>query len=279
MTHHARRGSPATPAAGSTGRGPPPPAGPRHLRRRRRAAGHAPRLLRPQSPRPGPDRVHRRRRRRWPSRASTRCSSPRTSTRACTSSGTRSSARRRRRRHDRRSPTGEVRFVGDPVALVVAENRYVAEDACELVVVDYEPLPPVVDYLAAVDADVLVHEAYGSNVIHDDGAPCGDAGRRSFAAAAHVVEEPVHQQAYAAVPIETRGIVVEYRPRASTRSRCGSRPRRRTNIAPSAPGCSASRSTGSGPSLATPAVGSARRSSCSARRCASCSPRESCRRR
>ncbi len=40
---------------------------------------------------------------------------------------------------------GEVRFVGDPVALVVAADRYVAEDAAELVVVDYDPLPPVVD--------------------------------------------------------------------------------------------------------------------------------------
>ena len=42
----------------------------------------------------------------------------------------------------------EVRFVGDPVALVVAESRYVAEDAADLVVVDYEPLPAVVDYAA-----------------------------------------------------------------------------------------------------------------------------------
>ena len=66
---------------------------------------------------------------------------------------------------------GEVRFVGDPIALVVADDRYIAEDACELVVVDYEPLPPIVDYIAAVDSDVLVHEDFGSNVIHDDGAP------------------------------------------------------------------------------------------------------------
>ena len=104
---------------------------------------------------------------------------------------------------------GEVRFVGDPIALVVAEDRYIAEDACELVVVDIDPLPPVVDYLTAVDADVLVHEAHGSNVIHDDGGPAAML-EQIFAAAAHVVEVPVHQQAYAAVPIETRGIVVEH---------------------------------------------------------------------
>ena len=60
---------------------------------------------------------------------------------------------------------GEVRFVGDPVALVVAESRYLAEDAAELVEVDYEPLPAVVDYTEAEHADALVHESHGSNVI------------------------------------------------------------------------------------------------------------------
>ena len=59
----------------------------------------------------------------------------------------------------------EVRFVGDPVALVVAETRAIAEDAAELVDVDYEPLPPVVDYTTAEAATDLVHEAHGSNLI------------------------------------------------------------------------------------------------------------------
>ena len=106
---------------------------------------------------------------------------------------------------------GEVRFVGDPVALVVVDDRYLAEDACELVLVDIEPLSPVVDYLAAAQADELVHESYGTNVIHDDGAPVAMLDQ-VFSTAAHAVEESVHQQAYAAVPIETRGIVVEYEP-------------------------------------------------------------------
>jgi carbon-monoxide dehydrogenase large subunit len=106
---------------------------------------------------------------------------------------------------------GEVRFVGDPVALVVADSRYIAEDACELVVVEYEALPPVVDYTSAVDADDLVHEAYGSNVIHDDGV-MASALAPVFSGASCVVEESVYQQAYAAVPIETRGIVVEHEP-------------------------------------------------------------------
>src|SRR3954466_15625379 len=60
---------------------------------------------------------------------------------------------------------GEVRFVGDPVALVVAESRYVAEDAAELVEVDYETRPAVVDYTTAEHADALVHQSHGSNVV------------------------------------------------------------------------------------------------------------------
>src|SRR5262245_40931679 len=59
---------------------------------------------------------------------------------------------------------GEVRFVGDPVALVVAEDRYVAEDAAELVMVDYEPLQPVPDYVTARESDELVHGGYPHNV-------------------------------------------------------------------------------------------------------------------
>ncbi|HEX5096158.1 MAG TPA: xanthine dehydrogenase family protein molybdopterin-binding subunit, partial [Acidimicrobiia bacterium] len=59
---------------------------------------------------------------------------------------------------------GEVRFVGDPVALVVADSLAIAHDAAELVEIDYDPLPVVVDYRTAADADALVHEAHGSNV-------------------------------------------------------------------------------------------------------------------
>src|SRR4051812_11118279 len=54
----------------------------------------------------------------------------------------------------------EVRFVGDTVALDVAVDRYIAEDATELVVVDYGPLAPLPDYVTAQGADELVHAAY-----------------------------------------------------------------------------------------------------------------------
>ena len=59
---------------------------------------------------------------------------------------------------------GEAKFVGDPVALVVAKSHYIAEDAIELVDVDYEPLPALADFTKAQDTDVVVHEAYSDNV-------------------------------------------------------------------------------------------------------------------
>jgi len=104
----------------------------------------------------------------------------------------------------------EARFVGDPVALVVAESRYLAEDAAELVDVDYEPLPAVVDYTTAEHSDTLVHESHGSNLVAAlAGLPIG-ALEGELASAAHVVRETIYQQAYAPVPMEGRGLVVDW---------------------------------------------------------------------
>ena len=103
----------------------------------------------------------------------------------------------------------EVRFVGDPVALVVAESLYLAEDAAELVDVDYEPLPAVVDYTQAEGADALVHESHGSNVIGEMAGRPASTLDDVFASAAHVVSETIFQQAYAPVPMEGRGLVVD----------------------------------------------------------------------
>ena len=105
---------------------------------------------------------------------------------------------------------GEVRFVGDPVALVVAEDRYVAEDAAELVEVDYEPLPAVVDYTRAEQAEELVHESHGSNLIVGMSPIPFSAVEEAFTSAAHVVSETIYQQAYVPVPMETRCVVVDY---------------------------------------------------------------------
>ncbi len=105
---------------------------------------------------------------------------------------------------------GEVRFVGDPVVLVVADSRALAEDAAELVEIDYESLPAVVDYASAEDAEALVHQGHGSNVVGEINGLPASALDDVFASATHVVSETIHQQAYAPVPMEGRGIVVDY---------------------------------------------------------------------
>ncbi len=108
---------------------------------------------------------------------------------------------------------GEVKFVGDPIALVIAESRYIAEDAIELVEVDYEPLPALADFrqVGTPDADIpVVHEAYPDNVA---GGMAGmPPDEDTFNGAAHVAKAHVYQQMYVPVPIETRGMVVEWEP-------------------------------------------------------------------
>lgn len=106
--------------------------------------------------------------------------------------------------------TGEVRHAGDPVALVVAVDRAVAEDAVELVDIDYDPLPPVVDYRTARDAAELVHEGYEANVAGTLGRGLSDDAEAVFRDAAHDVAVSLHQQAYAPVPMEARGMVAEW---------------------------------------------------------------------
>ncbi|MFI1030415.1 xanthine dehydrogenase family protein molybdopterin-binding subunit [Streptomyces sp. NPDC020951] len=105
---------------------------------------------------------------------------------------------------------GEVRFVGDPVAMVVAVDRYTAEDAAESVVVDYEPLLPVVDYAAALECAESVHATHPGNLVGQlGGRPMADLAP-VFDRAPHVVSVTVHQQSYGPVPMETRGIVAEW---------------------------------------------------------------------
>ena len=88
-----------------------------------------------------------------------------------------------------------------------ADSRYIAEDAIELVDVDYEPLPAIADFTTAVGAEVAVHEAYPDNVA---GGLAGAPPTKRSRAAAHVVKERIYQQAYVPVPMETRGLVVEW---------------------------------------------------------------------
>jgi carbon-monoxide dehydrogenase large subunit len=104
----------------------------------------------------------------------------------------------------------EVRFAGDPVALVVADNRYIAEDGAELVEVDYDPLEAVVDYTTAEDHPELVHQAHGSNVVAELNGLPAEMLADTYAAAAHVERQTIYQQACVPMPIEGRGLVVDY---------------------------------------------------------------------
>ncbi len=106
----------------------------------------------------------------------------------------------------------EVRFVGDPVAIVVATDRYVAEDAAELVFVDFDPLEPVVDYRDALSCDRSVFAEFPDNLVGEMDNAMAAAVDEIAESAHHVTQWTVSQQAYAAAPIETRGIVVEWDP-------------------------------------------------------------------
>ena len=104
---------------------------------------------------------------------------------------------------------GDVRFAGDPVALVVAEDRYLAEDALELIDVEYEPLAPVVDFEQAAGSPNLVHPELGTNVGASSSGPDPDLAR-VFESAHLVVTETFHQQRQCNMPIETRGLVAHW---------------------------------------------------------------------
>jgi aerobic carbon-monoxide dehydrogenase large subunit len=102
---------------------------------------------------------------------------------------------------------GEVSFVGEPVAIVVAVDRYVAEDATALVSVDYEVLPAVTDCRTAARGPGVRREL-GSNQVISYKVAFGDADA-AFAKAAHVVHEDLWVHRGAAHSIECRGILAE----------------------------------------------------------------------
>jgi CO/xanthine dehydrogenase Mo-binding subunit len=101
---------------------------------------------------------------------------------------------------------GKVRYAGEPVAFVVADDRYVAEDAADLVRVDYEPLPVVTDRDAALRSDVLVDETKESNVAYHEIFTFGDL-EKAFAEAEHVVERQVVWRRSCGVPLDTNGAI------------------------------------------------------------------------
>ena len=102
---------------------------------------------------------------------------------------------------------GEVRHVGDCVAVVLATERYLAADAAEAVVVDYEPLPAVIDMEAALsDGADLVHSSAGTNRCYTKHYACGDYDKAA-AAADVVVKRRLVQQRLIPTPMEPRAVV------------------------------------------------------------------------
>ncbi|MGH9211951.1 MAG: xanthine dehydrogenase family protein molybdopterin-binding subunit [Acidimicrobiales bacterium] len=103
----------------------------------------------------------------------------------------------------------QASFAGDAVAVVVADSRYAAADAVDAVVVDYEPLEPVIDIADAVTDRVLVHDGLGTNSSYTwTLAPDSDAVDRAFADAAHVVQARYLQQRLIPAALEPRGVAV-----------------------------------------------------------------------
>jgi carbon-monoxide dehydrogenase large subunit len=100
--------------------------------------------------------------------------------------------------------TDTVRFVGEPVAVVVTEDPYQGEDATELVSVDYDPLPAVIGYPSALAGDTLLFPAAGTNVTAEFGNP-GKKQADLFDGCEAVVTATIINQRVAPAPMESRG--------------------------------------------------------------------------
>jgi carbon-monoxide dehydrogenase large subunit len=105
----------------------------------------------------------------------------------------------------------EVKHVGDPVALVIGDDRYGVYDAAEDVVVEYDPLPVITDPEQALESDSpLVHERFGTNKVCEWSLGGGDL-EAGFAEADVIVERRVVNHRMAGAAIEPRGVLAEYR--------------------------------------------------------------------
>ena len=102
-----------------------------------------------------------------------------------------------------------VRHAGEAVAVVVAGSRYLAEDAIDLIEVDYEPLPAVMDVSDALSDSVIVHPDNGTNLAGSAEINVGDV-EAAFRAAEYTRKEEFRTNRHTANPMETRGLVASY---------------------------------------------------------------------
>ncbi|HYH86816.1 MAG TPA: xanthine dehydrogenase family protein molybdopterin-binding subunit, partial [Pyrinomonadaceae bacterium] len=105
----------------------------------------------------------------------------------------------------------KVYFVGHPIAAVVATDAYTARDAAELVSVDYEELPAVVDAEEAARGGAVIHEHFGDNVAYKLTAGEGDI-EAALSSADRVIKQRITNQRLAPVAMEPRGVLARYFP-------------------------------------------------------------------
>jgi carbon-monoxide dehydrogenase large subunit len=106
--------------------------------------------------------------------------------------------------------TDKVRYVGDPIAIVVAEDRYLAEDAVELIEEDIEFLEPVVTYEDAFDpAKPPLFDEFDDNIAYTSERELGDVDA-AFAKADRIVEASIWVHRHQPVPMECRGLIASY---------------------------------------------------------------------
>ncbi|WCB94922.1 Caffeine dehydrogenase subunit alpha [Baekduia alba] len=107
-------------------------------------------------------------------------------------------------------PVDKVRFVGEAIVMVIATSRYLAEDACDLIDVDYDPLPVVIDGHAALAPDApILDESLGTNTIVHGMKEGGDVPG-AFARAEHVFEKKFHFGRSHAAPLEGRAVMADW---------------------------------------------------------------------
>jgi 2-furoyl-CoA dehydrogenase large subunit len=107
---------------------------------------------------------------------------------------------------------GRARYVGEPVAIVVAENRYLAEDAIDLIDAQYEALPAVVDPVRAMaPGTTQLHDGFANNIASNRSFKYGDPDR-IFAETKRTVSITVRYPRNSCTPIETYGVIAEYDP-------------------------------------------------------------------
>jgi carbon-monoxide dehydrogenase large subunit len=110
----------------------------------------------------------------------------------------------------------KVRHVGEAVAVMLAETRHAAEDAAELVTLDLDPLPPMLDPEAALRPDaVLIHDRFETNLIGGFTVGKGDLDS-ALARSPHKLQRRFHHHRYAAMPMECRGVVSLHDPRTDS---------------------------------------------------------------